>query len=209
MTMRSSIIVLMMFWVQTFFVCAQNKDLLQQFEEEIKIKNKEVITIECSFTQTQQSSVFLDLVKKNGTFYFKQPGSMLLQFEEGDYIKMNDSWFEIKNANNSNVTKIASNPMLKNLRTILSACVVGDFMAMAKEFENNIERTAEEWVVTMSYKGGKRVSKIDRIVLHFDSRDMSLNLLKLEETSGDYIMYEFYQKKFNGTVDDNLFYIAK
>ena len=54
-----------------------------------------------------------------------------------------------------------------------------------------------------------RFSKIDRIVLHFDSRDMSLNLLKLEETSGDYIMYEFYQKKFNGTVDDNLFYIAK
>ncbi len=38
---------------------------------------------------------------------------------------------------------------------------------------------------------------------------MSLNILKMEEKSGDYTMYKFTNKQFNTKIDDKLFQIAK
>ncbi|MBP7219183.1 MAG: outer membrane lipoprotein carrier protein LolA [Paludibacteraceae bacterium] len=188
---------------------AQDTSLRQEFENELKAKNENVTSIKALFTQTREMSVLTNVVKKDGDFYFTRPGCMLIGFKDGDYIKMNEAWFEMKTGNNLSSTKISSNPMLKNLNSILSACVVGDFGAMNKVFTINPEKTPTEWILTMVPQRGKAASKISRIVLHFDKKDMSLNILKMEEKSGDYTMYKFTNKQFNTKIDDKLFQIAK
>ena len=100
-------------------VSAQN---ISTQENELKLKNESVSTIKCHFIQTKEMSVLQNVVQKDGTFYFQRPGNMLLSFDDGDYIKMTEEWFEMKTGESTTTTKVSSNPMLRNLSTILSAC---------------------------------------------------------------------------------------
>ncbi len=99
--------------------------------------------------------------------------------------------------------------MLRNLSTILSACVVGDFAQMIRGFSIQVQSQAKQWVVIMTPQRGKAASKISQIVLHFDRETMSLNTLKMVEKSGDYTMYGFSNKQFNVAIDGKLFKIEE
>lgn len=192
-----------------FTASAQNGSTQEQFERELKLKNESVSSIKCHFIQTRDMSVLQNVVKKEGTFYFQRPGNMLLSFNDGDYIKMTEEWFEMKTGENTTTTKISSNPMLRNLSTILSACVVGDFAQMIRGFSIQVQSQAKQWVVIMTPQRGKAASKISQIVLHFDRETMSLNTLKMVEKSGDYTMYGFSNKQFNVAIDSKLFKIEE
>ena len=192
-----------------FTASAQNGSTQEQFERELKLKNESVSSIKCHFIQTRDMSVLQNVVRKEGTFYFQRPGNMLLSFNDGDYIKMTEEWFEMKTGENTTTTKISSNPMLRNLSTILSACVVGDFAQMIRGFSIQVQSQAKQWVVIMTPQRGKAASKISQIVLHFDRETMSLNTLKMVEKSGDYTMYGFSNKQFNVSIDGKLFKIEE
>lgn len=194
----------------TTAVVAMAQDATQQtFERELRVKNENVTTIVSRFCQTRQVAVLANAVQKDGSFYFQQPGDMLLAFDDGDYIKMTAEWFEMKSGGDVTTTKVSSNPMLKNLSSILSACVVGNFEQITRGFTLDVRQTADEWIATLTPGRGKAAAKIARIVIHFDSQDMSLNILKMEEKSGDYTMYSFSDKQFNVSVDRNLFNIVE
>lgn len=192
-----------------FTASAQNGSTQEQFERELKLKNESVSSIKCHFIQTRDMSVLQNVVRKEGTFYFQRPGNMLLSFNDGDYIKMTEEWFEMKTGENTTTTKISSNPMLRNLSTILSACVVGDVAQMIRGFSIQVQSQAKQWVVIMTPQRGKAASKISQIVLHFDRETMSLNTLKMVEKSGDYTMYGFSNKQFNVAIDSKLFKIEE
>ena len=192
-----------------FTASAQNGSTQEQFERELKLKNESVSSIKCHFIQTRDMSVLRNVVRKEGTFYFQRPGNMLLSFNDGDYIKMTEEWFEMKTGENTTTTKISSNPMLRNLSTILSACVVGDFAQMSRGFSIQVQSQAKQWVLIMTPQRGKAASKISQIVLHFDRETMSLNTLKMVEKSGDYTMYGFSNKQFNVAIDSKLFKIEE
>ena len=192
-----------------FTASAQNGSTEEQFERELKLKNESVTSIKCHFFFFFEMSVLQNVVRKEGTFYFQRPGNMLLSFNDGDYIKMTEEWFEMKTGENTTTTKISSNPMLRNLSTILSACVVGDFAQMIRGFSIQVQSQAKQWVVIMTPQRGKAASKISQIVLHFDRETMSLNTLKMVEKSGDYTMYGFSNKQFNVSIDGKLFKIEE
>ena len=187
----------------------QNLDIEQRFQYELKLKNEQVSSIKCNFVQVQKISVLSNVTKKKGVFYFKNQNNILLSFVDGDFIKMNDKWFEMKTGENVTATKISSNPMLKNLSSILSACVVGNFDKMNSGFSIAFEEKQNKWIVILTPKKSKFASKVSRIVIHFDRTNMSIDLLKMEEKSGDYTEYSFSNKQFNINIDSELFKISK
>lgn len=207
MKIKTIIIAIMIFACSG--ISAQEINLEQDFQSELKTKNEQVTSIKCEFTQTREISIIAEPVSKDGDFYFMKPNNMLLSFNDGDYIKMTEEWFEMKTADNVTTTKVSSNPMLRNLNSILSACIIGDFNKMSRGFAVNYEESATEWTITLIPQRGKAASKISRIIIVFDKLDMSLNLLRMEEKSGDYTAYSFSNKVFNIAVDTNIFNVTK
>jgi outer membrane lipoprotein-sorting protein len=61
--------------------------------------------------------------------------------------------------------------------------------------------------VVLKPERGKLGAKIAEIELIFNRTDMSINRLKMVEKSGDYTMYLFTNKRFNVTIDGQLFKI--
>ena len=179
------------------------------FQKELLSKNEKITTIKSDFVQTRAMSVLASTVNKKGVFYFVKPSDMLLAFSDGDYIKMTSEWFEMKNGENITATNVASNPMMRSLSSILSACIAGDFDKMRSGFQANYEQTAAEWVVKLVPQRGKAAAKISCIEIRFEKSDMSLNLLKMEEKNGDYTAYTFTKKQFNTAVDGGLFKVSK
>ena len=93
----------------------------------------------------------------------------------------------------------------ENMTTI----VVGDFDKMSNGFDVSYEQSATEWTITLTPQRGKAASKISHIIIVFDKADMSLNLLRMEEKSGDYTAYSFSNKQFNVAIDTQIFNVAK
>lgn len=173
---------------------AEQTNLVQQFQTELQEKNEDVISIKCRFKQIRQVSYLAQTAVKEGDFSFTKPNDMLLAFDDGDYIKMSSEYFEMKTGNNVAKTKVNANPMLKNLSSILSTCVLGDFEKMSEDFNVDIHQSDKEWTVTLTPKKSKMAAKISNILISFDKSDMSLNLLKMVEKSGDYTAYNFTNK---------------
>ncbi len=177
---------------------------LALFGKELKEKNADVKSISCSFVQYRSMAVLADVVRKEGDFSFMEPDRMLLAFDDGDYIKMGPKKFEMKTAGYVSKTGISSNPMLKKLSGILSSCVSADLEKMTEGFDMELTRADSEWTVKLKPRSAK-AARMNCILIVFDRRDMSLKELKMEEASGDYTRYEFYDKEYNKILDDQIF----
>ena len=192
--MKIKQIILSLMFVLSLACYAQSTDVEKLFQTELQAKNEDVIAIKCRFKQTRQVSYLAEPAVKEGDFAFTKPNDILLAFDDGDYIKMTSEYFEMKTAGNVAKTKVSSNPMLKNLSSILSTCVLGEFDKMSAGFNVEIEQQAKEWIVTLTPKQSKMAAKISNIIIAFNKADMSLNLLKMVEKSGDYTAYNFTDK---------------
>lgn len=171
-----------------------------KFINELENKTSTIQTITCKFTQTQSLSVLSNKVVKSGMFYYKRPEQILLMFDNGDYIKMTSENFQMKNGNKVNEMKVDSNPMLRELKKILSACMTGDVINTTKDFQHELKQGEANYTVVLNPKKKRAASKIKEIMLVFDKKDMCLSKMKMTQPNGDYTLYEFFEKKLNSQI---------
>lgn len=208
MKIKYILLVIMSIHIMALSLDAQTVE--KEFITELKKKNTDVKSIQCSFSQLSSISVLNDKVKKNGKFFFKYPDNFLLLFNDGDYIIMTNGWFEIKTSGQVNTTPIRKNPMLSSLSSLLTACISGDIGLLSQEFDMKISKpNLSEWEVVMLPKNKRLSSKLRQITLCFEKETMSLNRLVFMEKTGNYTEYIFSGKKFNVDIDKNLFSISK
>ena len=174
------------------------------FEQELLQKNSGINTIFCKFEQERKASVLKDVVRKKGNFYYKRPGNIRLAFLDSDDITMNDEYFRITTSGKTSVVKTQSNPMLKELTRILSACMVADLSALTAGFMPKLEVKENQYELELQ---PKRRNNIKSLLLVFSKEDMSLDMLKMTEHSGDYTLYRFSDKNFDIPVLDDIFKI--
>lgn len=198
MLMKCKLICLLMCLGMYLSVNAQeNLGKDKEFINELESKTSKIQTITCKFTQTQSLSVLSNKVLKKGVFYYKRPEQILLSFNDGDYIKMTSEDFQMKNGDKINKMKVESNPMLRELKNILSACMTGKVMNTAQDFKHELKMEELKYTIIMTPKKKRVASKIKEIMLEFDRRNMCLNKMKMTQPNGDYTLYEFSDKEFN------------
>lgn len=191
------------------FLSLDAQSINKEFADELKQKSQEINSIICLFSQNKSASFFSKNIVKTGKFYFKMPQDILLSYDDGDYIIMSGEWFKMNSSGKVNKTKISSNPMLKNLNMILSACISGNINKLTNEFDVSITSESKVWNVVMKPKDKRLAKRISSILLNFEKDNMSLSLMKMIEKSGDYTEYKFFDKKLNVAVDASIFNIAK
>jgi outer membrane lipoprotein-sorting protein len=166
-------------------------------------------TIECDFTLTRTMSVMASDVVSEGRFYYLRREGISLDFTKpaGDEITMGREKFKIVSSGKTSIVKIDSNPMLRQLQRMLTACMTGD-ITMLRE-GSNITLSAEDnnYIVTLTPSDRKAKNIVKLITLIFEKQNMSLVTLRMEEASGDISQYKFFNKKFNEDIDPSRFYV--
>lgn len=173
---------------------AEGQDGMETFLARLK-ENAEVSRIDSRFTQTRSMAVFASDVVKEGSFSFRRPGEIRLDFDDGDYIYMNDKEFEMLSEGRLTKTGKSSNPMLGGLRRMLSACLNGDMKALVNGFEPSLSEDGKSYTLVLVPSARQRSAMFSSLELRFDKRDMSLDTMKMCEPGGDYTSWSFTQKK--------------
>ncbi|MCM1168335.1 MAG: outer membrane lipoprotein carrier protein LolA [Bacteroides sp.] len=190
----------------SLLVAQEQASAWKTFEEELLRKNSGVKTISCRFEQIREASVLKDVVRKTGTFHYKRPDNIRLAFSDGDDITMNGEYFRITSSGKTSVVKMQSNPMLKEIKRILSACMTADLSALTAGFTPELEEKDAQYELILT---PRRNNNMRSLSLVFSKKDMSLDEMRMTEPSGDYTLYRFSGKRFDVPVADELFKIGK
>lgn len=187
--------IILLFVMSICYANAQNN--AEKLSQEMSEKCKNIKTINCKFTQERYTSILTEKNIKKGVFEYEKTDNLKLTFENGDYIRIDKDSFEIKSEESTTKTKVASNPMLKNLSSILTACMIGDLSKINKDFIIKEQEEEKQWRIILQPKRGKAVSRIKEIILDFDRKDMTLSKMRMQEKKGDYTEYIFIDKIIN------------
>lgn len=184
-------------------VCAQN--LEEQFAAELAAKSRAVECIACDFIETRHVRVLTDDMVRKGCFAYRAPAHMTLDFATGDRIVMDGERFALRTEGRTTMARMNSNPMLRQLQTILDACMTGNLDRLRLSGRLELESDERTYRLQLVPTARSAARYVDRIVLLFDRRDMTLDELRLEQPSGDFMYYRFSNKRLNEPIDDAMF----
>lgn len=176
-----------------------------QFARELSEKCSGVERIVCAFVQTRSSAALARNVEKPGRYYFMQPYNVLLAFDDGDYIKITETLFEMKQNGSLTRTKVAANPMLRSMNRMLAACLSGDAAQITAGFDAGIDADGDAYRMVLLPKAGRGGRRAATIRLTFDRANMALRQMRMEEPGGDFLQYDFTDVHYNAAVDPALF----
>ena len=207
MSLKIIIVSLFAFFCLTGFSEQSNSKLQSEFESRFEEYSKLIKTIKCDFTQEKTMSVLENTVSMKGHFYYDSKGDICLDYlnPTGNKIIFSSDKFMMLNSGEKTVANLSSNPMLRQLSEMLTACMTGDVSKFRVGWEIEYAQNNEEYILRL-IPTNRRVSKmINSIVLHFIKTDMSLAQMKMNENGGDVSVYKFFNKIMNGELDPRVF----
>lgn len=181
----------------------------REFSEKLKMASERTNTILCDFDQTKFLSVLSNTSKTRGKFYFKKAQNICLEYSvpQGNVIIMNGTKFKMVANGKTTVVGMKSNPMMRQLGGMLSACMTGNLSLFGKESVTEYYESSSHYTVVVTPTSSRVKSHMKQIILQFDKKDMTLSMMKMLENDTDYTLYEFKNKKLNTEIDESKFAI--
>lgn len=183
----------------------QEASAAERFAEQFAARSRSVESILCAFTETRHMSVLADDVVRSGTFRYKRPARMALDFDSGDRIVMTGELFLNRMAGRTTTARMNSNPMLRQMQSIFGACMTGDLEALRQTGRMSVTPREGGYRVVLIPESRAARRYMSSITLDFDAADMTLDRLRMEQPSGDYMLYRFSRKRLNVAIDDAAF----
>lgn len=170
------------------------QDVRERFARDVK-QNASVSSISSDFTQTRCVSVLAKEVSKSGKFSFLKPAEVKLDFFDGDFIHICGENFELRSEGRTSSVKVNSNPMLKELKRVLTSCMSGDVESILAGFDATITESPKSYTLVLSPKNKRSGTMLKALEMEFTKADMSLDWMKMVETGDDWTRYTFTNKK--------------
>ncbi len=165
-------------------------------------------TIESCFVQRRHVQALKGDVLSNGRFYYQKNDKICMVYDrpQGDLLLMNGDDFVMIADGRRSVVNAQTNPMLKQLRTLLTACVSGDFerLKTGRNTQLVVDETDAHYILTAMFDGSAK-KMYASIVLTFDKRQLALVALRMNESNGNFTEYTFESPKFNQPIDERIF----
>lgn len=156
-------------------------------------ENAAVKSIVSRFTYTRCVSVFACDQVEEGDFSFSREGGIAMEFDNGDYIRINGDSFEMKSG--GSVSKAKSNPVAKEIKRIIDACLSGDVNALLGGFNAVLDEDGSSYLLSLTPKSRRGSAMFRSLELKFNRGDMTLDTMKMTENNGDSSTYSFTGQK--------------
>lgn len=165
-------------------------------------------TIESHFAQRKRVKALRNDALSSGRFYYRKSDKICMAYDQprGDLLLMNGDDFVMVVDGKRSAANAQSNPMLKQMRTLLTACVSGDFerLKTGRNTKISVAETEKNYVLTTVFDGSAK-KYYANIVLTFDKSSLSLLVLRMNEANGNFTEYTFDHPVFNREIDAKIF----
>lgn len=179
------------------------------FKKRLKEYSAKTRSIEASFSQVKTLSVLSSSIDSKGVFYYVTGEGIAMEYSspQGDLMVMNAEKFKMINGGKSTTVGLNSNPLMRQLNQMLTACFIGDLNMFEKGSEVTYFETESAVTVVIVPKSSRVKKYMAEVIMVFDKRDMTLNLMKMKEKNGDEVSYKFWDKKINKQIATGRFKI--
>lgn len=201
-----------LFAINQLVLIAQNADLKNisdtaTFKTKLSEITQKTQTIESNFVQEKHLSMLTDVITSEGVFKFKKENKIRWEYQKPFkyLVLINNSKISIKDENKTNTFDAKSNKAFEMMNTIISNCLKGTILNSHADFKLNYFENAEFYVVKMVPKKKEVKSILSEISLFFDKTDMTVSKIKMQESSDDFTLIVFKNKKQNINISDDAF----
>lgn len=188
--------------------CADSAAILTK----LQTNGATINTIASRFVQRRHVQVLKNDVVASGRFYYQHNDKICMIYDrpQGDLLLMNGDDFVMIADGRRSVVNAQTNPMLKQLRTLLTACVSGDFerLKTGRNTQLVVDETDAHYILTAMFDGSAK-KMYASIVLTFDKQNLALQVLRMNEANGNFTEYTFESPTFNQAIDARVFDVTK
>jgi len=180
---------------------------IESFRLRLSTENKQFTNIECDFVQYKYLTIMDEPLVSSGRFYYQQDDKIRLDyFQPSPYlIVLNGQKVKIVVGGKTNVYDMSAYQMITMIKSMLSACLFGDFSGAGRDYRMSVTEDKTVYQVNIEPLNRRMKRYLQKIEISFDKKDFSVNQLLVREPSGDSTRHVFSNKKFNSPLPDDLF----
>lgn len=175
----------------------------------IKQANEKVITITSSFSQTKNMPILGEKILSKGSFCYNKPEQLVMKYEDpkGDLMLFSDNKAVMVASGKKREVSTKSNAKMRGMKNILASFIQGDVMRLEAD-KITCKETAKYIVVTAEMGKGNK-NNINKVVASYDKSDLTISIIRTEDSDGTSTDYELIGKQLNKPVEQSVFIAPK
>ena len=201
--------VLLMISTTALSIHAQNYTPVKniaEFKSLYAVKSASINTLTSDFSQEKSISMLEHKIKSQGSFIFKKSDKLLMKYTKPyTYLfAMDHDKITVKNDLGKSSVAVNSNQLYKMISQITIDCVTGNVLNQ-KEFDIKVSENTLVYHLSLIPRQKLLKSLFTEIELLISKNDFTVDKLEMKESSGDYTVLVFSNKKLNSPVADDVF----
>lgn len=207
--MKRYIIILFVTFLSSY-VCGQTKLTLEQ-QKQISMKidkaASQMTGMQCEFIQTKSMKLLSREMQSKGVMYFMCPDKLRWQYTHpydytfilnGDKVRLISS----KSTKNINVQE---NKVFRQITKIILNSITGGGLKTTSDFYVELYKAEKNYFAKL-YPKKKELKHIYRVIeIHFNPQLTMVNMVKMEEKTGDVTLVNLNNIKTNAPINEKLF----
>lgn len=192
---------------------AQNSDFVDvKSIDEVKSRltqhAKSTKSIESNFLQEKHLWMLNEVIVSKGIFLFKKDNSVRWQYNTPiEYtIAIHNGKFSILSNQKVNVFDIDSNPMFREINSMIVTAIRGDFIDNP-DFDSQFLENEFQYLAKLTPVKSQVSSMLTSIEIYFDKKSMEVEKVIFNEPGDDFTSITFVDKKINTELQDERFLI--
>ena len=149
-----------------------------------------------------------EVVVSEGKFLFKKENSVKWQYITPiEYtIIIHNGIFTIINNNKVNEFSIDSNPLFREINSMIVTAIRGDFIDNP-DFDAEFFENSENYLASLSPTNSNVSSMLEKIEIYFNKQNMQVVKVVFREPGDDFTLITFKNKVLNSELSDDRFLI--
>ncbi|MCE1167502.1 MAG: outer membrane lipoprotein carrier protein LolA [Sphingobacteriia bacterium] len=201
MKIKLGFVILIMFMASAMSGQDYGKEINPEagFKSRLKEYSERTKSIEAAFSQVKTMAVLSSAIDSKGMFYYVSGEGIAMEYSipQGDLMIMNSEKFKMVNGGKVTTVGLTSNPLMRQLNQMLTACFLGDLKMFEKGSDVNYYESESTYTVVIKPSSSRVKKYMSEVLLVFDKRDMTLTQMRMKEKNGDEVTYKFWDKKIN------------
>jgi outer membrane lipoprotein-sorting protein len=180
-----------------------------EFKQKLKEISKSVNTMQSDFIQEKYLTVLSDKIVSTGKFYFKKENQLRWEYNSPfNYliILSNDKVY-VKDDHKTNQYDLGSNKVFREINNIMTGAVLGKLLEDELKYKPSYFENSKYYLVILIPADKNMKDYIKLICLYFDKKNFTVSMIKMVESSDDYTLIQFNNRKQNISISEDKFTI--
>lgn len=188
---------------QTKLTAEQQKQVIEKMDKAASAMS----SMQCDFTQTKSMKLLSKEMKSEGVMYFKKPDKLRWQYTSPyDYtFILNGDQVKIKSQKSTKNIDVQGNKVFRQITNIILKSITGGGLKSSADFTVELYKTDKEYFAKL-YPKKKEIKQIYQLIeIHFNPQLTMVNLVKMEEKTGDTTTVKLTNIKLNASIHEKMF----